>query len=163
MSLNEIIQLIESRFPDVILETDNESTPQGLKVEHKEIKTLCAFLKDHEMLFFDSLSCLTGIDNGEEAGTMEVIYNLYSIPNDLHLMLKAGIDRIDPVIDSVADIWMTADWHEREAYDLLGIKFEGHPDLRRILLPNDWEGFPLRKDYKHQERYHGITVAYEDN
>ena len=77
---------------------------------------------------------------------MEVIYNLYSIPFDLHLMVKIKFDRETPLVPTVSDIWKTANWHEREIFDLLGIRFEGHPDLRRILLPSDWEGHPLRKD-----------------
>ena len=106
------------------------------------------------------LSSITGIDNGPEDNTMEVIYNLYSIPFDLHLMVKIKIDRESAIVPTVSDIWKTANWHEREIFDLLGIRFEGHPDLRRILLPNDWEGHPLRKDDILQEQYHGIKVDY---
>jgi NADH-quinone oxidoreductase subunit C len=117
-------------------------------------------------LYFDSLSCITGMDNGPQAGTMEVIYNLYSIPYDLHLMLKVRLERPKtandplPEVPSLTGIWKSADWMERETYDLLGIRFSGHPDLRRILLPADWEGYPLRKDYELQEYYHGIKVRY---
>ena len=68
-----------------------------------------------------------------------------------------------PQVPSVSSIWKTADWHEREAFDLVGIEFTNHPDLRRILLPSDWEGYPLRKDYKEQEEYHGIKVKYTPN
>ena len=114
--------------------------------------------------FCDYLSCITGIDNGVEKGTIEVIYHIYSIPFDKHIILKVVEPRGDekqlPSVPTVSTIWKTADWHEREAFDLLGIYFEGHPDLRRILMPNDWEGHPLRKDYKEQENYHGIKVAY---
>ena len=75
-------------------------------------------------------------------------------------MLKVVLDREKPEVDSVVDFWRTAEWHEREAFDLIGVKFLGHPDLRRILLPADWEGHPLRKDYQHQEYYRGIKVEY---
>jgi NADH-quinone oxidoreductase subunit C len=91
---------------------------------------------------------------------MEVIYNLYSIPYNHHLTVKVMLDRAEPAVESLTAIWKTADWHEREAYDLLGIRFNNHPDLRRILLPEDWEGHPLRKDYEHQEYYRGIKVEY---
>jgi NADH-quinone oxidoreductase subunit C len=96
---------------------------------------------------------------------MEIVYNLYSIPYNSQLTLKVELirnkaDEPLPELPSVSHIWRTADWHEREAYDLMGIKFSGHPDLRRILLTADWQGHPLRKDYQIQETYHGIKVAY---
>jgi NADH-quinone oxidoreductase subunit C len=92
-----------------------------------------------------------------------VVYNLASIPYKKQLTLKVvkyhDRSREDlPSFPSVSTVWRTAEWHEREAYDLLGINFENHPDLRRILLPDDWEGYPLRKDYKAQEYYRGIKV-----
>ena len=112
-------------------------------------------------MYFDSLSCVTGIDNGPEKNTMEVVHNLYSIPYNHHLMLRVELDRENPGVESLSSIWKTADWHERETFDLFGIHFANHPDLRRILLPNDWEGYPLRKDYQEQEKYHGMTVVYD--
>ena len=101
------------------------------------------------------------MDNGPEAGTLEVIYNLYSLPLNHSLMLQVKLPREQPIIPSVTEIWKGANWHEREAFDLFGITFEGHPDLRRILLPDDWEGHPLLKDYQQQEYYRGMKVKYE--
>jgi len=94
-----------------------------------------------------------------------VIYHLNSIPFEHSFVLKVEVTRNKedeplPQVFSLTPIWKTADWHEREAYDLVGIDFIGHPDLRRILLPADWQGHPLRKDYKEQEFYHGIKVKY---
>lgn len=106
------------------------------------------------------LSCVTGIDNGPQTGTMEIAYNLYSIPFDLHLMLKITIPRDDAKVESVSGIWRTADWHEREIFDMFGVHFNNHPDLRRILMPADWEGHPLRKDYKQQAYYRNIKLDY---
>jgi len=160
MQFKEIKSLIESELQGAVLGDDQTSTPQALFIQKDHIVDVCNLLHTNEKTYFDSLSCLSGLDNGPEKNTMEVIYNLYSIPYDLHLMLKTELDRKNPLIDSVTEIWRTADWHEREAYDLLGIQFKGHPDLRRILLPDDWEGHPLRKDYVEQEKYHDVKVKY---
>jgi NADH-quinone oxidoreductase subunit C len=110
--------------------------------------------------YFDMLSCVTGIDNGVQAATMEVAYNLFSIPFNQHLTIKVVLPRENPEIDSVSDIWKTANWQEREIFDMYGINFKNHPDLRRILMPADWEGHPLKKDYKHQEYYRNIKIDY---
>lgn len=135
-------------------------TPKGVLIHPLDLKEVCRNLFQNPTTFFDMLSCLTVIDNGPEAGTLEVVYNLYSIPFNHHLALKLVIGRHDAEIDSVEQIWRTANWHEREAYDMFGVKFKGHPDLRRILLPADWEGYPLRKDYKQQEYYRGVKVEF---
>ncbi len=161
MQFEEIKSLISDKLADAIVGEDLESTPLALIIEAKSIHKVCVLLHTHEKTYFDSLSCLTGLDNGEEKNSMEVIYNLYSIPYDLHLMLKVELPRESPEIDTVSDIWKTADWLERETYDLLGIQFNNHPDLRRILLPDDWEGHPLRKDYVEQEKYHDVIVKWE--
>lgn len=139
---------------------DETTSPKTVVVSPSQIATVCSTLQAEPSCYFDMLSCLTGIDNGTDAGTMEVVYNLYSIPFDSHLMLRVVLPRDNPEVPSVAGVYKTADWHEREAYDLFGIRFTGHPDLRRILLPADWEGYPLRKDYKHQEYYRGVRVEY---
>ena len=160
MQFEEIKVLVEKKLPGAIEGEDLAATPQALLINADKIKKVCHLLHTHEKTYFDLLSCLTGLDNGEEKNTMEVIYNIYSIPHDLHLTLKVELARSKPTIESVSDIWKTADWHEREAYDLLGIQFNGHTDLRRILLPDDWEGYPLRKDYVEQEKYHEVKVKY---
>ncbi len=160
MTFEQIKDKVASKFSDAITGIDENATPKALMVAANKLSEVCEFLYKDEELYFDMLSCLTGIDNGEEANTMEVAYNLYSIPFEHALMLKVELPREKAVIQSVAEIWKTANWHEREAFDLLGIHFEGHPDLRRILLPTDWEGHPLRKDYQHQDKYRGIKVEY---
>lgn len=137
---------------------DSNTTPVSIIILSEKIFEVCDHLYKHPDFYFDTLSCLTGLDNGKEAGTMEVIYNLYSIPFNHHLMLKVQLPREKPEIDSVMSIWRTANWQEREAFDMYGIIFKNHPDLRRILMPADWDGFPLRKDYQQQEEYRGITV-----
>lgn len=166
MSFEELVQLLVQTFGEEVVQgIDELSHPPAIQIKAGYIAEVCLELYENEQTYFDYLACLSGIDNGPEAGTMEVVYHLYSIPYDVSLALKVQIPRNRegeplPEVPTVSYIWRTANWHEREAYDLLGIHFSGHPDLRRILLAADWEGHPLRKDYKLQERYHGIKVAY---
>jgi NADH-quinone oxidoreductase subunit C len=170
ISPKSLIKEMIEKFKNIISENLGENIilnkdHQCLTIPTERIAEVCMLMHTHEECYFDMLSCLTGLDNGVENGTMEVIYNLYSIPFEQALMLKVIIARnkIDeplPQVPSVSHIWKTADWHEREAFDLVGISFTNHPDLRRILLPEDWRGHPLRKDYEAQEYYHGIQVKY---
>jgi NADH-quinone oxidoreductase subunit C len=139
---------------------DEKSSPKAILVSPADLKKVCQELHQNPATYFDMLSCLTGIDNGIEANTLEVAYNLYSIPFNHHLMLKVKLQRENPEVASVSEIWRTANWHEREVAEMFGVKFIGHPDPRRLLLPADWEGHPLRKDYQHQEKYRDITVKY---
>lgn len=139
----------------------NEKSGQ-LTVDSQDLLAVCDFLWRNSNTYFDSLSCVTAIDLGVESDQMEVIYTLYSIPFHVTLHLRVLLDRNKPEVPSVSSIWKTADWHEREAFDFFGIQFSGHPNLTRILLPADWQGHPLRKDYVAQERYHGIKVKYEE-
>lgn len=147
----------------VDLGVDPQCFPAAVVVQPGQLITACHTLLEHPDLYFDFLSCLTALDNGVEKGTMEVIYTLYSIPFNHSVSLKVTLPREKPFLPTVSTIWKAADWHEREAFDLLGVQFLDHPDLRRILLPADWEGFPLRKDYKHQEYYHGVKVEWTND
>ena len=117
-----------------------------------------------ETLNFETCHLVTGIDRGPEEGRIEVVYTLYSRNRAEWLHVRIPLPRPDggelPVVDSAAMIWRAADWHERETYDLIGVTFRGHPDLRRIFLPTDWEGHPLRKDYEYPLEYHGIPDVY---
>lgn len=161
MTFEELTTHIEGLLgTETIIRIDEQCTPGAIELGPTDLLKSMEVLHADEQLYFDQLSCITGLDNGPETNSMELIYQLYSIPFNHHLTVKVKLDREAPTISSLSSIWKTADWHEREAYDLLGIHFEGHPDLRRILLPADWEGHPLRKDYKHQEYYRGVKVAY---
>ena len=158
LDFQQIVEIVKKNTNET--RADEKSLPKAIIIPSSDIKKVCQELYQNPSTYFDMLSCLTGIDNGAEANSMEVVYNLYSIPFNHHVMLKVTLPRGNPAIDSVAEIWRTANWHEREAFDMYGIKFNGHPDLRRILLPADWEGFPLRKDYQHQEYYRDVKVKY---
>jgi NADH-quinone oxidoreductase subunit C len=167
MNFQEIKHLLQDRFGQVVLNSIETGLQPVIVIESQRIADVCRFLFESDKLYFDYLACITAIDNGPSTSTMELIYNLTSIPYGHQLTLKIVFARMEetdslPSIPTVSHIWRTADWHEREAFDLMGIHFEGHPDLRRILLPEDWEGHPLRKDYRAQDRYHGIYVRYED-
>jgi NADH-quinone oxidoreductase subunit C len=164
MSLDEIKTLLTDKFgPDTITGEETGGLQTALLILPERIAEVCRELRDNSKTYFDFLSSLTGVDYGVEAARFGVVYHLASIPYKTQLTLKISrennrdINNL-PEFPSITTVYRSADWHEREAYDLMGIFFEGHPDLRRILLPDDWEGFPLRKDYKNAEFYKGIRI-----
>lgn len=118
-----------------------------ITVERENLRRVCDFLRSDPELLFTFLSDVTGVDRFPIEPRFELNYHLLSIPRRRRLRVKARVSGQNPVIESVTSVWPTANWHEREVFDLFGVRFEGHPDLRRILLPEDWEGHPLRKDY----------------
>jgi NADH-quinone oxidoreductase subunit C len=127
------------------------------KVSPWEIEQVCEYLRDTPDLAFDYLECITGVDYPDDKHIV-VVYHLYSYAKKHRVVLKAFLDREDPAMPTLVNVWSAANWQERECFDLLGVLFEGHPDLRRLLLPDDWEGHPLRKDYEEKEEYHGIPT-----
>jgi len=161
MTPQEILDRLSATFvavPDVAIEAklDNPVDPY-VKVSPAHILEVAKFLRDDDEMQFDYLSCLSGIDL---KGRFAVVYNLFSMSKKHKLTLRVETPAENPTVQSVESIWKTANWHEREAFDLFGINFTGHPDLRRILLPYDWEGHPLRKDYQVPEFYNGMKVPY---
>lgn len=114
------------------------------KISMSRIIDVCNYLKNDEK--FNFLSDLCGVHYPDKDKKFEVVYHIFSIENKQRLRLKVAVGTGEKV-PSVTGVWATADWHERECFDLLGIEFSGHPNLKRILLPDDWEGHPLRKDY----------------
>ncbi len=159
MTSAEIYEKVRERFADKILEFNEEGLDPYIKIAPEAVAEVAQFLRDEDSLRFNSLMSLSGVDYKDNLG---VVYHLHSMIHRHKITLKVELPREHPVVPSVARIWLTANWHEREAYDLFGIIFENHPDLRRIFLPEDWEGHPLRKDYVVQEYYHGMRVPFPD-
>jgi NADH-quinone oxidoreductase subunit C len=116
-----------------------------LEIAPERLVSVCRFLKDNQG--FVRLSTVTGVDRYPAEPRFEVVYHLHSVDRNERLRLKCRLPGEDPVIDSLTSVWRSADWYERETFDLFGIQFRNHPDLHRIMLPDDWEGHPLRKDY----------------
>jgi NADH-quinone oxidoreductase subunit C len=143
------LQRLRERFADALLEVKVWRNETTIVLGRDDLVRVCRFLKEDPDLTFDFLSDVTGVDRlqlPENQPRFEVVYHLYSLAHKRRLRLKVRVDEGEAV-PSVTAVWETANWHEREVFDLFGIPFEGHPDLRRILMPDDWEGHPLRKDY----------------
>ena len=158
MDFPGILEYLNNSLGKDFLIIDEELPPDTVKVSALYWNRLASFLREDEQLFFDAMMCITGIDEGIESEYLAVMYNLHSMKYKHKIEVYIQISKSEPKVPSVEQIWRIADWFEREIYDMYGIEFEGHRDLRRILLPSDWEGFPLRKDYKFPETYHGIVV-----
>tara|TARA_Y100001970_G_scaffold104059_1_gene130380 strand:- start:6218 stop:6949 length:732 start_codon:yes stop_codon:yes gene_type:complete len=153
-SFNEKLEkLIDQLFPGSLLDSNGG---EYFNLKPRNWLDIAKWLKSDPALFFDSLQCQMGIDVGD--GMLESRYNFHSMKHDHYLEVRINVPVSEPKIPSVESVWRIADWFERETYDMLGIEFTGHRNLRRILLPDDWEGWPLRKDYEVQETYHGIVV-----
>jgi NADH-quinone oxidoreductase subunit C len=173
MTSTDIVSLLELEFPGKIKSKKLDALDPFIVVEPGDFLTICRFLKEDSRLSFEFLNCISGVDYLEpdskkapKAGFephTEVVYHFSSFTHRHRFVVKIILPRWKdnkpgelPEVPSVTDLWATADWHEREVYDLSGVNFVGHPDLRRILLSEDWEGHPLRKDYEFPLEYHGI-------
>ncbi len=164
---------LKQQFGDKITGANLEAIDPWIEVSPEGLVELCEYLKSQPDLRFDYLNCITVVDfietDPKKAAKvtwqphLEVVYHLSSVPNRNSLVLKVmlprwhnNIEGTPPECPTVCGVWRTADWHERECYDLSGVNFTGHPNLRRILCPEDWEGYPLRRDYVQPLEYHGI-------
>ncbi|RMF06421.1 MAG: NADH-quinone oxidoreductase subunit C [Candidatus Neomarinimicrobiota bacterium] len=157
-----VTEQIRERFPQALAEGKGDLFGETAGEDFVALAPepwldVARWLRDDPALKLDSLQCITGVDLGPEQ-PLEVRYNLHSMLHHHHAEIRIVVPREDPVVPSVAEVWKIADWFEREVYDLFGVTFTGHPNLKRILLPEDWEGYPLRKDYTEPETYHGIVV-----
>jgi len=146
--MNQAVALLQDKFPEDVVEVVEFRGDTTVVVKPERIVEIMTALRDGHDTGFKYLSMIAGMDYHPESPRFGVVYNLYSHKHHNRITLKAFLaDDRAPAIDSVASVWSTAIWHEREAYDMMGIRFKGHPDLRRILLPGDWVGHPQRKDY----------------
>ena len=173
MTPAEIHQKLVAKFREKITGANLETLDPWIEVAPAAIVDVARFLKTDEELAFDALNNLCGVDYFEPDAKkaakfghephVEVVYHLYSYRHRHSLVVKVKLPRWKnnqagqlPDVPTVSGVWAIADWHEREAFDLMGINFTGHPDLRRILCTEDWVGHPLRKDYEFPLEYHGI-------
>jgi NADH-quinone oxidoreductase subunit C len=144
----EIAEKIKGTFPDQVIDVAEFRDQVSVIVKRDQIIPILKYLHDDLSLSLDHLQDLTAVDyKGKKDVRFEVVYSLYSIKYRHKIRIRAQVPENDTKINSVVPLWAGANWHERECYDMFGIVFTGHPDLRRILLPEDWEGYPLRKDY----------------
>jgi NADH-quinone oxidoreductase subunit C len=159
MDARAIHERLVAKFGEAITGAALEGPSPFAVVATRSIGEVAAFCKADPDLAFDNLMCLSGVDYPKEnPPRMEVVYHLYSYVHLHTFALKVHAPREAPAVPTVEKTWGVANWHEREAFDLFGIVFTGHSDMRRILLPDDWEGHPLRKDWQDPEYYNGMHV-----
>lgn len=175
MNVADIVERLKQQFGEQILRADLECIDPWIEIAAPGLHEICTFLRETPDLRFDYLHCVSAVDylepdpkkskKVEWEPHLELLYHLSSVQHRHRLVLRVVLPRWRddqagrlPQVASVSGIWRTADWHEREVYDLCGVAFIGHPDFRRILCPEDWAGHPLRKDYQTPEEYHGIRV-----
>ena len=160
MTSEEIQQSLAAKFGDAVGPVQPPNKDPWVEVKPAAIREVCAFLKSDPQLQFDCLMNLSAVDWPKQ-NQIHVVYHLFSYARRHAFIVKVKLDRAAPSVPSVEPVWKSADWLEREQFDLLGVTFEGHPDLRRIMLPDDWVGNPLRKDYAEQPQYHQISTTRE--
>jgi len=160
MTPEEIQQVLAGKFGESVGALQPAKQDPWVPVKPEAIAEVCRFLKTDPRTRMDCLMNLTAVD-WPKRNQIDVIYHLFSYAHRHVFILKAQLDRASPVVPSVEGVWKAADWLEREQFDLLGVQFPGHPDLRRIMLPDDWVGHPLRKDYTEAADYHHMSTIRE--
>ena len=161
MTTQEIHERLKARFGDDVGPLSEPKIDPYCVVKRERIVEICRFLKSEPGVEMDFLEDLTAVD-WPKRNVVEVVYHLLSYRHRHSIVLKVEADRAAPSVPTVECVWKTANWFEREVYDLFGVDFPGHPDLRRIMLPDDWIGHPLRKDYQEAGGFHGISNVREN-
>jgi NADH-quinone oxidoreductase subunit C len=160
MTPTDIAKRLTDKFSGAVTESLPDDKHPRIHTTAEHWRAIAQFLYSDPDLAFDWLGCLSAVDYVAD-NKLCGVYDLRSSRHGHWFCVKVYVDRDNPRIPSVMDLWPAADWHEREAFDMMGIIFDGHRDLRRILLPEDWEGYPLRKDYVFPRQYHGIPGTTE--
>jgi NADH-quinone oxidoreductase subunit C len=160
MTASEIYERLRARVGERAVSVELNAKDPWILIDPSALVEVCTFLRDEPELRCDSLSNLSGVDYKTE-GWIELVYHLYSYPHRHTVVLKVRTPRDAAEVATVEGVWRAANWLEREIYDLLGVNFTGHSDLRRLLMPEDWIGYPLRKDFVEPEEYHGISTRRE--
>ena len=168
MTPEQVADTIKSAFNSAVVELAMQGSHPSVTVTPESWHAVALFLRDDPRLRINFLRCISGLD-WLEKGEIEIVYDLISMTpagagewkGDNVIALRVRVPRDGGHIASVADVWPAADWHEREVFDMFGVVFDNHPDFRRILCPDDWAGYPLRKDYEHPLEYHGIPGTTE--
>jgi NADH-quinone oxidoreductase subunit C len=145
MSGQDLVDTLIQSFGEKVRDKTEFRGETSCTITANDLREIAKFCRDE--LLFDYLIDVTSIDNFGEEPRFEIVYHLYSMPHAVHLRLKLKVPEEAGAVDTVSDIWPTANWHEREIYDMMGIKFNGHPDLRRILMWDGYPFYPLRKDF----------------
>jgi NADH-quinone oxidoreductase subunit C len=175
MNIQGIFDLLNRSFKQWMLAHEFDAIDPWIEIKAEGLVEVCRYLRDEPELAFNMLHCITAVDYFEPDEKkaaqvewkphVEMIYHLSSMKHRHRLVLKSPLPRWLagkpgqlPEIETLSGVWSTAEWHEREVFDLMGVNFLGHPDMRRILCPEDWVGHPLRKDYQMPTEYHGIQV-----
>ncbi len=153
-----IYQRLKDQFGDQILEIVDRKTDPYCVIAPDAVVEVARFMRDDPEIAMDCLSNQSGVDYKDR---MEVVYHLFSYAKRHGAVLKVKLPRENPAVETVEKLWSSANWMEREIFDLIGVNFTGHSDLRRILLPEDWVGHPLRKDFVEPLEYHGISTVRE--
>jgi NADH-quinone oxidoreductase subunit C len=143
----QIVEALKDQFGKQILEVVEFRGDTTVYVEPEAIVAVCEFLRDHEKFAFSLLAALTAVDQYPQEPRFNVVYQLYSLNNSVFFGLKVPLQSAAAELPTLEGVFPNANWHEREVFDMFGVKFIGHSDLRRILMPKDWEGHPLRKDF----------------
>ncbi len=154
MDATAIAERLKTHIGDALTSVVTDTPDPYLVVAREQLVSACKFLRDEPGLMFDYLPCLTAVDLNDK---ILMVYHLWSLTHRHGIVVKVELDPSDLVVPSLTALWPAANWHEREQYDLLGVTFSEHPDLRRIMLPEDWVGHPLRKNYVYPTSYHGIS------
>ena len=169
------LAMLRAELPEALLGAETTGPHPWIRLTPQGLRAAARLLRDHPALRYDCCHLISAVDwpdRGDEPPAIEVVYHLVSyvvrpeasyrsrpVKNDPFLALKVFVPRATPEVPTVMDIWVGADWHERETWDLMGVRFTGRAELPRILLPEDWPGHPLRKDWEYPASYHGVPIV----